>query len=174
MVAMTDKPTRNAARAYVRKFVKQYYGPDCRGASNVSLDVWVTSIPNHMLPKCTDAEIVLLVGRSPPAWMSLQYVQAAVRSVSTPQAPAAATEAQPTAPLVARLASGEAVPAPEIVGSSPTEDAPKSKTVISAKALDLFLSYHMAHIALIGQYFFGFVRMQPQTAFGSFWYTFPL
>ena len=115
MVVMTDTPTRNAARAYVRKFLKQYYGPDCCGASNVSLDVWVTSIPNHMLPKCADAAIVLLGGSSPPAWMSFEYVQAAVRSVSTPQAPAAATEAQPTAPLVARLASGAAVPASEIV-----------------------------------------------------------
>ena len=122
---MTDKPIRNAASAYVRKFVKQYYGPDCRGASNVSLEVWVTSIANHMLPKCTDAEIVLLCGRSPSAWMSLEYVQAAVRSVSTPQAPAAAAEAQPSAPPVAGLASGEALPASEIVVPSRTEGAPK-------------------------------------------------
>ena len=62
-------------------------------------------------------------------------MQAAGRSVSTPQAPAAAAEAQPSAPPVAGLASGEAVPAPEIVVSSPTEGAPKIQDLPLAQEL---------------------------------------
>ena len=51
IVAISEKPIRNAARAYVCMLVKQYYGRDCRGASNPSSEVWVKSIANHMLPK---------------------------------------------------------------------------------------------------------------------------